>query len=221
SASIVVIVDENPARAGSPTPTILTILRPDGSTILATGDNDTSIPDTTAGNAAGEAFAIPAGPYFLRIAHGFCTATGTAYRFVVLINGRAFIDSDGDLVANENDNCPTVANPDQADADGDGVGDACDNCPNAANPGQEDSDGDGRANACDGCPSDPAKTDPGMCGCGVADTDSDGDGVPDCNDACPNDPSGTTADDCPALAAVPSVGCGACGAGMAMMSPLV
>lgn len=33
---------------------------------------------------------------------------------------------------------------------------------------------------CDDCPSDPAKDDPGVCGCGVADTDSDGDGTPDC-----------------------------------------
>ena len=28
------------------------------------------------------------------------------------------------------------------------------------------------------CPADPYKTDPGACGCGVADNDSDGDGVP-------------------------------------------
>ena len=34
-------------------------------------------------------------------------------------------DSDGDGVANPNDNCPDVSNADQADADSDGVGDAC------------------------------------------------------------------------------------------------
>ena len=34
-------------------------------------------------------------------------------------------DSDGDQVADTEDNCPEVANADQADGDGDGVGDAC------------------------------------------------------------------------------------------------
>lgn len=43
--------------------------------------------------------------------------------------------------------------------------------------------------ALDACPTDPNKTDPGVCGCGVPDTDTDGDGTPDCNDACPSDPN--------------------------------
>lgn len=44
-------------------------------------------------------------------------------------------DSDGDGHANDMDNCPNVANADQADADGDGHGDLCDACPNTANMG--------------------------------------------------------------------------------------
>jgi type II secretory pathway pseudopilin PulG len=35
-------------------------------------------------------------------------------------------DNDGDLIPNATDNCPGVANPDQADTDGNGVGNACD-----------------------------------------------------------------------------------------------
>lgn len=38
-------------------------------------------------------------------------------------------DDDGDGVPDTNDNCPAVANADQADADEDGVGDACDPTP--------------------------------------------------------------------------------------------
>ncbi|MCG3137282.1 MAG: hypothetical protein HJJLKODD_01125 [Phycisphaerae bacterium] len=52
-----------------------------------------------------------------------------------------------------------------------------------------DSDGDGYLNECDGCPLDAAKAEPGICGCGVADTDTDGDGTADCVDQCPDDPN--------------------------------
>lgn len=60
------------------------------------------------------------------------------------------IDSDGDGIPNSEDNCPDIANPDQADEDGNGVGDACE-------PGTDD-DGDGVPNDIDECPD----TDPGV-----------------------------------------------------------
>jgi len=50
-----------------------------------------------------------------------------------------------------------------------------------------DSDGDGTLNCHDGCPNDPAKIDPGICGCGIPDIDNDGDGIFDCMDGCPSD----------------------------------
>jgi CxxC motif-containing protein (DUF1111 family)/subtilisin-like proprotein convertase family protein len=62
------------------------------------------------------------------------------------------------------------------DSDGDGIADCND----------ADDDNDGTADQLDGCPSDPSKTDPGSCGCGVVDSalDADGDGVRDCVDNC-------------------------------------
>jgi len=49
---------------------------------------------------------------------------------------------------NSDDNCPLVANEDQADKDFDGVGDACDNCPDEPNQDQWDVNGDGQGDAC-------------------------------------------------------------------------
>ncbi|MGA1843967.1 MAG: S8 family serine peptidase [bacterium] len=78
-----------------------------------------------------------------------------------------------------------------SDTDSDGICDDEDNCPNEANEDQADADEDGAGDVCDGCPDDPDKTEPGVCGCGVADTDSDEDGTADCIDGCPNDPAKT------------------------------
>jgi hypothetical protein len=61
-------------------------------------------------------------------------------------------DPDGDGVASEGDNCPTVANPNQVDVDGDGIGNLCDTCLKVADPAQEDEDEDGVGDACDACP---------------------------------------------------------------------
>ena len=77
------------------------------------------------------------------------------------------VDTDGDGIPDDSDNCPEIYNPDQADSVGDGVGDACrpllagvdndndvfpdhiDNCPNVYNPDQSDIDGDGIGDVCD------------------------------------------------------------------------
>lgn len=59
-----------------------------------------------------------------------------------------------------------------------------------------DSDKDGKDDTEDACPNDPNKIQPGICGCGVAETDSDNDGTPDCKDQCPNDPSKVITGNC-------------------------
>ena len=112
------------------------------------------------------------------------------------------VDNDSDGILNSVDNCPEVANPDQANADRDLFGDLCDsdadgdtvadklqqgegvftvidvadggdNCPLIANRSQADQDGNGVGNACD--------------------EDIDGDGFNNDEDACPyvvgNDPA--------------------------------
>jgi hypothetical protein len=44
----------------------------------------------------------------------------------------------------------------------------------------------------DNCPTDPAKTVPGVCGCGVPDDNFDGDAAMDCIEACPDNAARTT-----------------------------
>ena len=111
------------------------------------------------------------------------------------------VDTDGDGIQDELDNCPSMANADQSDSDGDGVGDGCDNCPAVANPDQLDADLDGKGDVCDldqdsdgiedamdNCPGVPNLDQADMDGDGVGDLcddDTDGDGVANAADNCP------------------------------------
>lgn len=114
-----------------------------------------------------------------------------------------FNDHDGDGFLDRFDNCPRIANPDQADSDGDGIGDACDNCLNAANYDQADSNNNGVGDACDPETQGPDEYyNPNR--------DDDGDGVPDSTDNCPianpdqldsdGDSIGDACDNCPFVA---------------------
>jgi hypothetical protein len=58
-------------------------------------------------------------------------------------------DLDKDTIKNPVDNCPTVANPLQANDDGDARGDACDTCPWKTNELRDDPDGDKLTDDCD------------------------------------------------------------------------
>ena len=91
------------------------------------------------------------------------------------INVCDVIDTDEDTVPDEDDNCPTVANPEQQDSDMDGLGDACDNCPEYETLDQADDDQDGIGNLCDNCQYD-ANEDQ---------ADADDDGYGDVCDNCP------------------------------------
>lgn len=129
------------------------------------------------------------------------------------------LDTDGDGVLDNVDNCDLMPNADQADADMDGEGDVCDacpldadndfdfdgvcgdmdNCPVQPNSDQADGDGDGAGDLCDVCPADAmddADAD-GLCAdmdnCpalpNANQADGDSDGVGDLCDVCISDPT--------------------------------
>ena len=90
--------------------------------------------------------------------------------------------------------CTFAAGCDTCSGETDGTGSVVDN----------DADNDGTCDSVDGCPNDPAKTDPGVCGCGNIDTDVDNDGVCDdvdlCTDPLANNyqsPGGEECESCP------------------------
>ena len=114
-------------------------------------------------------------------------------------------DSDMDGLADESDNCPFIANPNQEDADLDDVGDPCDNCTNGFNIDQIDVDTDGIGDVCDNCPTIPNPDQADADGDTTGDAcdacpdyddrlDMDSDGVPDDCDVCPQLPDQHQAD---------------------------
>ena len=129
------------------------------------------------------------------------------------------IDSDGDGIVDNDDQCPDKPEdvdsfqdedgcPDD-DNDNDGLVDTIDNCPN--NPEDkdgfqdddgcpdEDNDSDGLADSVDQCPNEPEDKDGFQDDDGCPDCDNDGDGVVECPepvDKCP-DKAAETPDGCP------------------------
>ena len=70
------------------------------------------------------------------------------YQLLVLqrATGGGCVDSDGDTICDDVDNCPAVANTDQKDSDGDKIGDACDVAEAQIDLNQSTSPGTSKAN---------------------------------------------------------------------------
>ncbi len=128
-------------------------------------------------------------------------AAGEDNRGLVYVFNIPSGDPDEDGSMDDCDNCPGLANEDQADEDGDGVGEACDNCSAIGNPDQGDADKDGLGDACDNC----ALVE------NVDQSDTDNDHIGDACDDCPSsanpdqadgdsDTRGDVCDNCPGVA---------------------
>ena len=126
------------------------------------------------------------------------TATGAIAFTVVPPNpGDPPPDGDGDGVADASDNCPSVANANQANSDGDARGDTCDNCPTVTNADQADVDGDGAGNHCDDSDGDTLTDHAELTAnpqTAWSNPDTDGDGDRDDADDCPTTDDGLDLD---------------------------
>jgi predicted outer membrane repeat protein len=107
------------------------------------------LPDSPALDNGNNPFALP----FDQRGSGFVRSRGTTDIGAYEVQNCS-VDSDGDGICDDADNCPLFANPAQLDGEGDGVGDVCDICPTEPDADQADGDGDGRGDACDVCPGD-------------------------------------------------------------------
>ena len=109
------------------------------------------------------------------------------------------VDTDGDGIVDEEDQCPEIpglaAFAGCPDTDGDGLPDPEDQCPDLAGQialgGCPDRDGDGVIDNLDQCPDTPGLA--ALNGC----PDQDGDGVTDAEDACPETPGEPALQGCP------------------------
>lgn len=94
-------------------------------------------------------------------------------------------DTDDDGILDGQDNCPKIANQNQADKDRDGAGDACDSVDNSVPPPPADTDGDGVSDGRDNCKTtaNASQADNDKDGIGdVCDSDDDNDGVSDADE---------------------------------------
>ncbi|MBE3109770.1 MAG: VWA domain-containing protein [Acidobacteria bacterium] len=106
---------------------VMTLVAPSGRVI----DRDSTDPDVT--HDLGSSFEVysvaypEAGEWTIELFGADVPAEGE--ETIIGVTMISAPDADDDGIANEIDNCPAVANPDQADSDSDGVGDACEPTP--------------------------------------------------------------------------------------------
>lgn len=97
---------------------------------------------------------------------------------------RKTVDTDGDGIPDDEDQCPTLPEDKDNFEDDDG-------CPDP------DNDQDGILDTQDRCPSEPEDEDSFEDDDGCPDLDNDRDGIPDAQDRCPNEPGITRFNGCP------------------------